>query len=175
MNLKKILVLALLVACAIAFFAFDLGRYFSLAYLKQSQDGFHQIYQQRPVLVTLVFFAVYVLVTALSLPGATILTLAAGVGFGLVWGTIVASLASTIGATLAMLAARTVLRDTMRHSLTNSSRVLPWLGIRLANSVQRPSFPGRRQVEPPQWAIRSAPETATSYLSFATVIIASAN
>ena len=113
MNLKKILVLALLVACVVAFFALDLSRYFTLAYLKQSQDGFHQIYQQRPVLVTLIFFAVYVAVTALSLPGATILTLAAGAGFGLVWGTVVASVASTIGATLAMLAARTVLRETM--------------------------------------------------------------
>ena len=119
MNLKKIFVLALLVACAVAFFAFDLGRYFSLAYLKQSQDGFNQIYQQRPVLVTLVFFAVYVGVTALSLPGATILTLAAGAGFGLLWGTVVASFASTIGATLAMLAARTVLRDTMEKRFGN--------------------------------------------------------
>ncbi len=119
MNLKKLFVLVLLVACAIAFFAFDLGRYFSLAYLKQSQDGFSQIYQQRPLLVTLVFFAVYVGVTALSLPGATILTLAAGAGFGLLWGTIVVSFASTIGATLAMLAARTVLRDTMEKRFGN--------------------------------------------------------
>lgn len=119
MNLKKLSVLVLLVACAIAFFAFDLGRYFSLAYLKQSQDGFSQIYQQRPLLVTLVFFAVYVGVTALSLPGATILTLAAGAGFGLLWGTIVVSFASTIGATLAMLAARTVLRDTMEKRFGN--------------------------------------------------------
>ena len=119
MNLKKLTLLVLLVACAIAFFAFDLGRYFSLAYLRQSQDGFHQIYQQRPVSVTLVFFALYVGVTALSLPGATILTLAAGAGFGLVWGTIVASFASTIGATLAMLAARTVLRDTMEKRFGN--------------------------------------------------------
>ena len=113
LNLKKILVLALLAVCVVAFFALDLGRYFSLAYLKQSQDGFQQTYQQRPMLVTLVFFVVYVAVTALSLPGATILTLAAGAGFGLAWGTVVASVASTIGATLAMLAARTVLRDTM--------------------------------------------------------------
>ena len=117
--MKKLTLLVLLVACAIAFFAFDLGRYFSLAYLRQSQDGFHQIYQQRPVSVTLVFFALYVGVTALSLPGATILTLAAGAGFGLVWGTIVASFASTIGATLAMLAARTVLRDTMEKRFGN--------------------------------------------------------
>ena len=118
-NPKKLLVLALLVLGAIAFFAFDLGRYFSLAYLKQSEDAFGAIYQQRPVLVTLAFFAVYVAVTALSLPGATILTLAAGAGFGLVGGTVLVSFASTIGATLAMLAARTVLRDSMEKRFGN--------------------------------------------------------
>ena len=113
MSGKKLLVLALLLLGAIAFFALDLGRYFSLAYIQQSQDAFGAAYQQRPVLVTLAFFAVYVAVTALSLPGATILTLAAGAGFGLVGGTVLASFASTIGATLAMLAARTVLREVM--------------------------------------------------------------
>jgi len=64
--------------------------------------------------VTLVFFAVYVAVTALSLPGAAILTLAGGASFGLILGTVVVSFASTIGATLAMLAARYLLRDTIQ-------------------------------------------------------------
>jgi pyruvate/2-oxoglutarate dehydrogenase complex dihydrolipoamide dehydrogenase (E3) component/uncharacterized membrane protein YdjX (TVP38/TMEM64 family) len=119
LNLKKILVLVVLVACVVAFFAFGLGRYFNLEYLKQSQESFGQLYRERPLVVALSFFGVYVLVTALSLPGATILTLAAGAGFGLVWGTIVTSFASTIGATLAMLAARTVLRDTMEERFGN--------------------------------------------------------
>ena len=111
MSWKKILVSVVLVSAAIAFFALDLGHYFSLAYIKQSQASFSQTYQQHPVRVTLVFFAVYVLITALSLPGAAIMTLASGASFGLVWGTVVVSLASTLGATLAMLAARTVLRE----------------------------------------------------------------
>ena len=119
MNLKKLVVLILLVACVVAFFAFDLGRYSSLEYLKQSQERFGQLYRERPLVVALSFFGVYVLVTALSLPGATILTLAAGAGFGLVWGTIIASFASVIGATLAMLVARTVLRDTMEQRFSN--------------------------------------------------------
>jgi pyruvate/2-oxoglutarate dehydrogenase complex dihydrolipoamide dehydrogenase (E3) component/uncharacterized membrane protein YdjX (TVP38/TMEM64 family) len=119
LNLKKLVVLVLLVACAVGFFAFDLGRYFSLEYLKQSQERFGQLYHERPLAVALSFFGVYVLVTALSLPGATILTLAAGAGFGLVWGTIIASFASVIGATLAMLVARTVLRDTMEQRFGN--------------------------------------------------------
>ena len=113
MSWKKILVSVVLVSAAIAFFALDLGHYFSLAYIKQSQASFSQTYQQHPVRVTLVFFAVYVLITALSLPGAAIMTLASGASFGLVWGTVVVSLASTLGATLAMLAARTVLRESI--------------------------------------------------------------
>ena len=114
MNSRKLLVAGLILAATAAFFVFDLGRYFSLGYLKESQASFTALYAQRPVLVTAVFFAAYVAVTALSLPGAAIMTLAAGAGFGLVLGTILVSLASTIGATLAMLAARYMLRESIQ-------------------------------------------------------------
>ena len=113
MKPKKIAVLVVLAAAVTVFFVFDLGQYFSLAYIKQSQSSFTSYYEQRPLLVTAIFFAVYVAITALSLPGAAIMTLASGASFGLVWGTIVVSFASTLGATLAMLAARTILRDTI--------------------------------------------------------------
>ena len=113
MNPKKIAVLVILAAAVTVFFLFDLGQYFSLAYIKQSQSRFTGYYEQRPLLVSAIFFAVYVAITALSLPGAAIMTLASGASFGLVWGTIVVSFASTLGATLAMLAARTILRDTI--------------------------------------------------------------
>ncbi len=115
MSPKKLLILVLLVAGVTVFLVFDLGRYCSLAYLKQSQASFVATYDQRPVLVTLVFFAVYVVITAMSLPGAAILTLAAGAGFGLLWGTVVVSFASSVGATLAMLVARTILRDSIEQ------------------------------------------------------------
>ncbi len=113
MNPKKIAVLVILAAAVTVFFLFDLGQYFSLAYIKQSQSRFTGYYEQRPLLVSAIFFAVYVAITALSLPGAAIMTLASGASFGMVWGTIVVSFASTLGATLAMLAARTILRDTI--------------------------------------------------------------
>ena len=113
MSPKKILTLALLAAGITAFFALDLGHYFSLAYIKQSQGDFGAYYAQRPALVSAAYFAVYVAVTGLSLPGAVILTLAGGAVFGLVWGTVLISFASTLGATLAMLAARTILRDSI--------------------------------------------------------------
>ena len=114
MNSRKLFIAALLLAGIVAFFALDLGRYLSLAFLKDSQASFQAVFEQKPVWVTLAFFAVYVAVTGLSLPGAVIMTLAAGAGFGLVLGTIVVSFASTLGATLAMLAARYLLRDSIQ-------------------------------------------------------------
>jgi pyruvate/2-oxoglutarate dehydrogenase complex dihydrolipoamide dehydrogenase (E3) component/uncharacterized membrane protein YdjX (TVP38/TMEM64 family) len=113
-NFRKIIIAVLLLASVAAFFALDLGRYFSLAFIKDSQASFATLFNERPVTVTLVFFAVYVAVTALSLPGAAILTLAGGASFGLVWGTVVVSFASTLGATLAMLVARYLLRDAIQ-------------------------------------------------------------
>ncbi len=110
MSPKKALILVAVIAAAVAFFAFDLGHYFSLDFVKQSQSQFADQFARRPVTVTLAYFAIYVAITALSLPGAAIMTLAAGAGFGLVLGTIVVSFASTLGATLAMLVARYLLR-----------------------------------------------------------------
>ncbi len=114
MNSRKLFIAVLLLAGIAAFFALDLGRYFSLTFLKDSQSSFQAIFAEKPVQVVLVFFAAYVAVTALSLPGAAIMTLAAGASFGLVLGTVVVSFASTLGATLAMLAARYLLRDTIQ-------------------------------------------------------------
>ena len=110
MKLQKLLIATLFLAGFVAFFMLDLGRYFSLSFLKESQSSFAALYSDKPVQVTLIFFATYVVVTALSLPGATIMTLAAGAAFGLLWGTVVVSFASVIGATLAMLTARYLLR-----------------------------------------------------------------
>jgi pyruvate/2-oxoglutarate dehydrogenase complex dihydrolipoamide dehydrogenase (E3) component/uncharacterized membrane protein YdjX (TVP38/TMEM64 family) len=115
LNSRKLIIAALLLAGIVAFFALDLGRYFSLAFIKDSQASFAALYAQRPAFVTLVYFAVYVAVTALSLPGAAIMTLAGGAIFGLLWGTLVVSLASTLGATLAMLTARYLLRDSIQQ------------------------------------------------------------
>jgi pyruvate/2-oxoglutarate dehydrogenase complex dihydrolipoamide dehydrogenase (E3) component/uncharacterized membrane protein YdjX (TVP38/TMEM64 family) len=108
---QRIIVIIVLAAMIAAFFVFDLGQYLTLDALKAQQADIAGIYDARPVLVIGLFFLVYVAVTAASLPGAAILTLAAGALFGLVTGTILVSFASTIGATLAFLASRTVLGD----------------------------------------------------------------
>jgi len=110
-RLQKVLILLVVAVGAIAFFAFDLGRFFSLDFVKQSQGQIAGLYADQPLKVSLSYFVIYVAITALSLPGAAIMTLAGGAVFGLLWGTVLVSLASTMGATLAMLVARYVLRD----------------------------------------------------------------
>ncbi|WP_341887260.1 FAD-dependent oxidoreductase [Variovorax sp. YR752] len=114
MNRRKLIIVLAVIAVIAAFFAFDLGRFLSLDYVKQRQAEFAALYDSRPALVIGVFLAIYVAVTALSLPGAVIMTLAGGAIFGLAVGTIVVSFASSIGATLAFLASRYVLRDSVK-------------------------------------------------------------
>ena len=111
MRLRQIMLLLLLALVIGAFVALDLGRYLSFEQLKASQAGFNQLYAQQPFTVAAVYFGVYVLATALSFPGAVIITLAGGAVFGLGWGLLIVSFASTLGATLAFWASRFVLRD----------------------------------------------------------------
>jgi pyruvate/2-oxoglutarate dehydrogenase complex dihydrolipoamide dehydrogenase (E3) component/uncharacterized membrane protein YdjX (TVP38/TMEM64 family) len=114
MDKKKLIILLAIAAAVIAFFALDLGRYLSLEYVKGSQQKFADLYTANPAGVIAGFFAIYVAVTAISLPGAAILTLAAGAIFGLVTGTIIVSFASSIGATIAFLAARFILGESVQ-------------------------------------------------------------
>ena len=103
----------LLALAAAAFLAWQAGLFqlLTLDALKARQAEFQALYAARPLAVLAGFFALYVAVTGLSLPGAAILTLAAGALFGLVTGTILVSFASTLGATLAFLAARYLFRS----------------------------------------------------------------
>ena len=114
MSRKKLLLIAALAGFIALFFAFDLDRYLTLEYVKQRQAEFAELYAQQPALVIAAYFAVYVAVTAASLPGAAPMTLAGGAIFGLAAGTVIVSFASSIGATLAFLASRYVLRDSVQ-------------------------------------------------------------
>ncbi|MDJ0642595.1 MAG: FAD-dependent oxidoreductase [Erythrobacter sp.] len=111
--MKKIVIILALAAIVAAYFIFDLGSYLSIDGIKGVAADAAEIYEENQFLVLAVFFLIYVGVTAASLPGAAIMTLAAGALFGLVTGTILVSFASTLGATLAFLASRYVLRDTV--------------------------------------------------------------
>ncbi|GAB4176667.1 MAG: bifunctional TVP38/TMEM64 family protein/FAD-dependent oxidoreductase [Rhodocyclaceae bacterium] len=108
---KRWIVLALAAALVAAFFLFDLNQYLGLDYLKSRQAEVAAFAREDPLLSSALFFLGYVAVTAVSLPGATIMTLAAGAIFGVLWGTVLVSFASALGATLAFLIARLLLRD----------------------------------------------------------------
>lgn len=111
----KIIVLLLVAVAIVLFFGMDLDHYLTLDMLKEAREKFAVIQAQSPWLTTLAFFAAYVTVVALSLPGATLMTLAIGALFGFWYGTLLVSFASSIGATLAFLASRYLLRDMVQR------------------------------------------------------------
>ena len=108
LRLNLLIIIALLIG---GFFYFDLHQLLTLDNLKSRQEYILSYRDVHPVFSTAIYALVYIAVTALSLPGATILTLAGGAVFGLLWGTLIVSFASSIGATLAFLAARFLFRD----------------------------------------------------------------
>ena len=109
-RLYLLISIALLIG---AFFYFDLHQLLTLDNLKSQQGSIISYRDNHPVLATAIYALVYIAVTGLSLPGATILTLAGGAVFGLLWGTLIVSFTSSIGATLAFLAARFLFRDSV--------------------------------------------------------------
>jgi pyruvate/2-oxoglutarate dehydrogenase complex dihydrolipoamide dehydrogenase (E3) component/uncharacterized membrane protein YdjX (TVP38/TMEM64 family) len=122
--MKRLFILLLLVAAIAAFVLFDLGQYLNLATLKARQTDLAALHAERPWLVIGAYMAAYIAVTALSLPGAAIMTLAGGAIFGLLAGTVIVSFASTIGATLAFLASRTLLRDWVQNRFGDRLRAI---------------------------------------------------
>ncbi|RKZ40933.1 MAG: hypothetical protein DRQ49_06865 [Gammaproteobacteria bacterium] len=115
MKSKKTILLAIIVILIVSFFVFDLQQYFSLEYFQTQREVIVDFYQTHPWQTALIFFAIYVIVTGLSLPGAALLTLIAGAIFGLFKGTIIVSFASTLGATLAFLLARYLFKDAVQN------------------------------------------------------------
>lgn len=115
----KKLIKPLLFLCVLAlffvFFKYNLGQYFTLDYIKSQQNSFSRTYQQYPFYTIGLYMLIYITSTALSLPGAAILTLLGGALFGVVNGTIIVSFASTIGATLAFLTSRFLLRQWVQN------------------------------------------------------------
>ena len=111
MSKSRVALVALVASLVVAFLWLDLGRYLDLAYLKSRQADIDALYREHPVAALAAYFAAYVAITGLSLPGAAIMTLAGGAVFGLLWGAVVVSFASTLGATVAFIVSRYLLRD----------------------------------------------------------------
>jgi uncharacterized membrane protein YdjX (TVP38/TMEM64 family) len=118
MQRKKLSLLFTLIAALCAFFWFDLGHYFSIGFLKSSQHLFDSYYQAHPLFTIAIYFTLYVAVTALSFPGAVIVTLTGGALFGFTMGVLLVSFASAIGSTLAFLSARHLLRDWVQQAFS---------------------------------------------------------
>ncbi|MDD2161903.1 FAD-dependent oxidoreductase [Pseudomonas sp. MIL19] len=111
MNSRKIALMGLILALLGSFFVFDIGQYLNLEALKAQQVALNAQVAEQPWLAAGLFFLAYVAVTALSLPGAALMTLLGGALFGLIEGFVLISFASTLGASLAMLSSRFLLRD----------------------------------------------------------------
>jgi uncharacterized membrane protein YdjX (TVP38/TMEM64 family) len=108
---KRFALFGAVAVAVIAFFALGLGHYLSLENLQASRAHVVDQVAQNPAFASFAFFVLYVLVTGLSLPGAAVMTLAAGAIFGVVWGVVLVSFASAIGATIAFVIARTLIGD----------------------------------------------------------------
>lgn len=111
-NLIKKLVIAVFIICLIALYKIlDLGRYISISHLKASPQMLGALYSARPVLFVTAYMLIYILYSSLPLPGAEMLSIAGGMLFGVLPGTVIVSFASSIGATMACLISRFLFRD----------------------------------------------------------------
>ena len=124
MSRRRLLLAALLLGLIAVFFAFDLGRYFQLEFFRSKQSAIEEFRSASPLAAAGIFFAIYVAVTGLSVPGAAILSLAVGAVFGLLWGTLIVSFASSMGATLAFLSSRFLFREWVRSRFGDRLRAI---------------------------------------------------
>ena len=121
---KKGAIVAVAATLVALFIAFDLDQYLTLQYIKDSQESIQRLYADNPIGTITAYILVYVVVTALSLPGAVVMTLAGGAVFGLIAGTIAVSIASTTGATLACFVSRFILRDWVQSRFGDKLRAI---------------------------------------------------
>lgn len=119
MKNKRLAILAAIIAIGLGIFQSDLHTLLTLESLRQYQQQLASEVSGNPVRSALVFMTIYVLVTALSIPGAVIMTLAGGALFGLMWGTVLVSISSTLGATLAFLIARLFFGPALQEKLAD--------------------------------------------------------
>jgi uncharacterized membrane protein YdjX (TVP38/TMEM64 family) len=117
--IKKIILLLLILIAIILIKTLGLTEYLTLDYIKQNQESFYVYYQKNQFITVFIYFAIYIITTALSIPGATVLTLLGGALFGLSQGLVIISFASSVGATLAFLFSRTLFRDSVEKKFKN--------------------------------------------------------
>ena len=119
-KIKQILILLLLLGIFFTAKAYGVSEYLNFEYLKLQKESLLSTYNENQFLFISIYFLVYVISVAVSIPGATIFTLAAGAIFGVVLGTVLVSFASTLGATLSFLFSRYLLRDSVQKKFGSS-------------------------------------------------------
>lgn len=118
MNSKRTILIIVIAVLIASFFVLDLNQYLTLESLKNNQQDLAQYIEANWLVAFVGYLVIYAAATALSVPGAAILTLGAGALFGFGWGLLLASFASSIGATLAFLASRFLLRDWVKNTFS---------------------------------------------------------
>lgn len=111
---RRLVIVLVFIAVLLAFFVLGLDRYLSIDALRQHRGALRAWVETSGVLAALVFMAVYIVTVALSLPGATVLSIASGFLFGTVWGAVVVVISATIGGTVLFVIAKTAFGDTLR-------------------------------------------------------------
>ena len=119
MGISRWIALVVVASLIGAFFQYDLGNYLTLENIKSEQEALRGLVDTNPAEFIAGYFFIYVAVTALSIPGAAVMTLVAGALFGLWWGLLIVSFASTIGATLAMVIARWLFKQEVESRFKN--------------------------------------------------------
>lgn len=119
LNLKKTLPITILIAGLILFFVFGGQHYLSLQALSENYKNLQEYTHAHYFLSVLAFMGCYIVIIALSIPGATLLTLLGGFLFGAIFGTLWVIFAATIGATITFLAVNTAFGELLRHRVDN--------------------------------------------------------
>lgn len=123
-NVSRWMVICAIIVLVVLFFVLDLNRFLSLEHIKSQQEMLIAYYRENTAAAIGIYMFIYITVTALSLPGAAVMTLAGGTFFGLFTGTVVISFASTIGATLAFLVSRFLLQDWVQARFKDKLRAI---------------------------------------------------
>ena len=111
----RLMILLAFAAAIATFMVLDLGQHLNLETLREQREQLRALTEDHLLLMVAGYMLLYIVMAALSIPGAAVLTLAGGALFGVILGTIAVSFASTIGATLVFLAARFLFRDAIQR------------------------------------------------------------
>ncbi len=119
-KIKQILIFFVILGIFFTAKALGVSDYLNFETLKTQKEALLSYYTDHQILFLTVYFLVYVISVAVSIPGAVIFTLGAGAIFGVVLGTVLVSFASTLGATLSFLFSRYLFRDSVQEKFSSS-------------------------------------------------------